>query len=1341
MNERKFEVTLEKQLELFRTATEWSDLVAYLTGLEGILRANKYSKIPKAHLLYRRLSQCLNPALPAGVHMKALGVYRIFIPKLPKETLAEDVDILLLGLFSFYSHCSITTIPSYLDLLKLIITILGNASAKIAKNLILGVIMGLEEKNTEQFSITMEIIAALNKCVGQDLLIKSVWEVMGHSVELVPGCLAYVESADIGFSSVKSHEDVVTRGFTTALHSKETVVLRKAFDILMAYSNDGYAGLSEIFRFVLKLLLKKEISLVKRVQAAISFLVSGPEGFEKIIASLEEIFHESPQVYFKVLMALRQNVQEAPEILKRSLVFILSNLTESSLEGAKQFLQVVDKRIFWTLFVENFNRNLVNSGIAHGLVDETSRTVELPAILLQALKRGMLPYEWNEFVSFNESVYLEVCAILGEKRGDIEALQVFLYFLSLPVEEHLADLRKGGICVILERIESIWEGNPPEEVHERIVSVLERVQAPIGLSEAAFQKAFSSAKAHFRVFWKYDRLFQGRLQEMLLQDIVYVQGKVRKGVDNSKELGEALDLVNSNGKSEISGHFSAFLISFCNSNSFVIRKKARTFCKKNLPHLKILKTVFEHLNNPLERDFQRKGTCLLVDCDYNRVLFGLQTLKGVLLHSEGAFSRLLSPEINLEKSLQRETESIFDLVDFYFEAKPSGKDSPGRDSAPGENSTRVLTCLAVLLFVYSTGTYSWADPENQMKSHESEIISRSIELLKKVLVKVSQKGKLVPKRTFITAILKNAGTEKSFQDALDIVPAHTAEEHHTTLSDIYESSPEMRKVLLRYAISSRGKALLFILLQKMASISEKCSEELQNIEYVLQETLGVPAEGAPGRTKESILTDQETFAFLVFLVSLIACNEKAAQTLQKHGIYVHEKYPNHLVEAILHVYTLSGSIKAVDFIPPEAQEPVFAAVLRLSPPDISPQYRLLRAWTNYLAPARAFEGSHVFDGISAVISQLKIRQKNTEILRFLADFVQTLQSRDVFATFVQKIFESYVFFSVKLGLRKIEEKPEKRPELLELLETLESFISETLRRGITLDLHGIWTTLLFPCYKLPNRDPIPEKALKITKDFADIAENKQWRKDFYEHLQSDRFFKDSPENLQVKLDILAKVPDTEKLADFLARSNSTGFFMRDDIQIRAALIKRVRCMVQAGPFSEYVESSPGLFALISEMFSVVNLSKPLLSELFGLCSALSVKMPANTLVNMWPISVSEAVGALSAEPAGANLAAAFSAIKFLNVVSSLDFPEVIEFRWYVENLTPPASSPPSPAEKRTPFPVENCELSESVLSHAITSVSRHHQAQKHATESCRESLFELLKNDLLEPEESPVKVQ
>ena len=41
----------------------------------------------------KRLAQCMHPALPGGVHIKALAVYKALFEILPKESLAVDLYI------------------------------------------------------------------------------------------------------------------------------------------------------------------------------------------------------------------------------------------------------------------------------------------------------------------------------------------------------------------------------------------------------------------------------------------------------------------------------------------------------------------------------------------------------------------------------------------------------------------------------------------------------------------------------------------------------------------------------------------------------------------------------------------------------------------------------------------------------------------------------------------------------------------------------------------------------------------------------------------------------------------------------------------------------------------------------------------------------------------------------------------------------------------------------------------------------------------------------------------------------------------------------------------------
>ena len=51
-------------------------MIGFLARLSKVLQQHaEYSSIPRKLIVAKRLAQCLNPALPAGVHQKALDVY------------------------------------------------------------------------------------------------------------------------------------------------------------------------------------------------------------------------------------------------------------------------------------------------------------------------------------------------------------------------------------------------------------------------------------------------------------------------------------------------------------------------------------------------------------------------------------------------------------------------------------------------------------------------------------------------------------------------------------------------------------------------------------------------------------------------------------------------------------------------------------------------------------------------------------------------------------------------------------------------------------------------------------------------------------------------------------------------------------------------------------------------------------------------------------------------------------------------------------------------------------------------------------------------------------------
>jgi hypothetical protein len=109
---KRLQIALEQTLGLFEQSSEWPDLIGFLSKMAKVL-SSLYSParcpdIPQKWLLSKRLAQCLNPALPSGVHQRVLEVYDIILSKSPASQLVHDLSLWSLGLFPFLSHASMS---------------------------------------------------------------------------------------------------------------------------------------------------------------------------------------------------------------------------------------------------------------------------------------------------------------------------------------------------------------------------------------------------------------------------------------------------------------------------------------------------------------------------------------------------------------------------------------------------------------------------------------------------------------------------------------------------------------------------------------------------------------------------------------------------------------------------------------------------------------------------------------------------------------------------------------------------------------------------------------------------------------------------------------------------------------------------------------------------------------------------------------------------------------------------------------------------------------------------------------------------------------------------------
>ncbi|ROT39776.1 hypothetical protein SODALDRAFT_377699 [Sodiomyces alkalinus F11] len=159
---RKYATGVERALSLFETALqEWADYISFLNRLLRALQARPSSTnfVPSKALVAKRLSQCLNPALPSGVHQKALEVYNYVFSIIGTEGLSRDLPLYLPGLASTLSFASLSVRSPYLDLLEGYFLPLDPRSLRPAmKSIVLAILPGLEDETSEDFDRTMKLM-------------------------------------------------------------------------------------------------------------------------------------------------------------------------------------------------------------------------------------------------------------------------------------------------------------------------------------------------------------------------------------------------------------------------------------------------------------------------------------------------------------------------------------------------------------------------------------------------------------------------------------------------------------------------------------------------------------------------------------------------------------------------------------------------------------------------------------------------------------------------------------------------------------------------------------------------------------------------------------------------------------------------------------------------------------------------------------------------------------------------------------------------------------------------------------------------------------------------------
>ncbi|VDO69258.1 unnamed protein product [Heligmosomoides polygyrus] len=244
-NTSKYKVyvqAVDRALKTFENPNEWADLISALAKLAKVFQSNaKFGDIPKPVTVAKRLSQCLHPALPMGVHLKALETYRQIFDILGPHSLPKLLYLFAVGLFPLMDHCGIKVKTELFNIFEQYLLPLGQNLKPALPGFLAGVLLGLEE-GTEFYERSLSVLDRVCEGVGERAFFACLWQaVLGSPSVRLPAML-YVNAKfdktrtlDDQIAIVGDHVNhMVAALCATASDSGSPLVQRNLLDFLCA---------------------------------------------------------------------------------------------------------------------------------------------------------------------------------------------------------------------------------------------------------------------------------------------------------------------------------------------------------------------------------------------------------------------------------------------------------------------------------------------------------------------------------------------------------------------------------------------------------------------------------------------------------------------------------------------------------------------------------------------------------------------------------------------------------------------------------------------------------------------------------------------------------------------------------------------------------------------------------------------------------------------------------------------------------------------------------------------------------------------------------------------------
>ena len=273
---KQFIVAIDKSLKNFEYSSEWADLISCLGKLNKVIQTySQYPVIPRKLLIGKRLAQCLHPALPSGVHLKALESYGYIFTQIGPQRLAQDLFIYSIGLFPLLSEASIAVKPVLLDLYENHFLPLKKKLYPGLTGVLLALLPGIEEVS-EFTERTTAIVFNLCESTDEKVFFSCLWDGVLHSTQIRLSAMTFV----MGYMAKKpgqakqgimgSDINLMVNAICSCFVDSNVLVQRMTLDLAISFITFHSSTLSRVhlvklLTYALDVLLRRDMSLNRRI--------------------------------------------------------------------------------------------------------------------------------------------------------------------------------------------------------------------------------------------------------------------------------------------------------------------------------------------------------------------------------------------------------------------------------------------------------------------------------------------------------------------------------------------------------------------------------------------------------------------------------------------------------------------------------------------------------------------------------------------------------------------------------------------------------------------------------------------------------------------------------------------------------------------------------------------------------------------------------------------------------------------------------------------------------------------------------------------------------------------